>query len=116
MARRSWKDSVRSKPTCAVTHIAGRATAKSPFGRRGAGTVCRAWLAGDICTAYPLTRAAAEVTCPECVLALKRRGWDPDGRFCQDCTRFPREGHAPTCVFVELYGGHTRPDLHVVKP
>lgn len=94
------------EPVHAVLFAHGRATAKSPFGRKGGMTVCRMRYPGASVDYLSLTDDAAAVTCPGCKAVLANGGWsEPDGPdMCSDCGRHPHECHLPRCLFVKMYG------------
>ncbi len=104
------KSDPQREPICGVLFVHGRPTWRSPFGQSGVGSICHHNIVGDAMNFRSLTNKAGDVTCGECRAVLGNGGFCTEqSQMCDDCSRYPSEGHDPTCRFVTVYGMSTEP-------
>jgi hypothetical protein len=97
-------------PICAVLRVLGRRTTRSPFGRKGVGTLCGTHIWSSAIDYVSLTEDTSQVNCPRCLAVLANGGFSPEpgSGMCSDCDRYPSEGHLPTCRLATNYGMPSR--------
>lgn len=83
----------------AVCRAHGRKTKKNPFGQF-VSTACRTYGAAS---PFRLSTTLAEVTCPECLAAIRKAGWRDSGSLSNCCDRLPSEGHRLDCPFAKAF-------------
>lgn len=81
----------------AVCWGGGRKTRKKPLGQY----VSTACSIGGPAGLLNLSTVQADVTCPECLTAIRDGGWG-DG-WCSCCDRAREEGHRPDCRFAQTF-------------